>query len=94
MTLRPGVKADSLTATQLRVALGESPSVLRPHLIRVVDEIPLSALFRPLSTVFLAEGLPKPGRGSGTATRRAGTGATRGPPQPSWTGRLRRSTMP
>jgi len=61
VTLRPGVKADSLTATQLRVALGEFPSVLRPHLIRVVDEIPLSASFRPLSTVFLAEGLPKPG---------------------------------
>ena len=61
MTLRPGVKPDSLTVTQLRIALGEYRADARPHLIHVVDEIPKSASFRPLSTGLVEEGLPKPG---------------------------------
>ncbi|MDH3052094.1 AMP-binding protein [Gordonia alkanivorans] len=61
LTLRPDAKPESLTVTQLRIALGEFPAEIRPHLIRVVDEIPHSASYRPLSTVFAAEGLPKPG---------------------------------
>ncbi|WP_238423303.1 AMP-binding protein [Gordonia sp. 'Campus'] len=61
MTLRPEVKPDSLTVTQLRIALGEFQAEQRPHLIRIVDDIPQSASFRPLSTGFVSEGIPRPG---------------------------------
>ncbi|MCR5977437.1 alpha/beta fold hydrolase [Gordonia jinghuaiqii] len=61
LTLRSGAKVESLTVTQLRVALGQFPAQERPHLIRVVDEIPVSASYRPLSTGFVDEGIPAPG---------------------------------
>ena len=61
MTLRPGVTPDSLTVTQLRIALGEYRAEERPHLVHVVDDIPQSASFRPLSTGLVEDGLPKPG---------------------------------
>ncbi|MGB3706806.1 AMP-binding protein [Gordonia sp. (in: high G+C Gram-positive bacteria)] len=51
----------SLTPTQIRVALGELPAEQRPHLVRIVDEIPLSESFRPLTRSFAAKGMPKPG---------------------------------
>ncbi len=47
--------------TKLRVALGELPAPQRPHLIRVVDEIPVSDSYRPMATAFAREGVPQPG---------------------------------
>lgn len=61
VTLRAGVTADAITVTQLRVALGSLPAERRPHLIELVDDIPVSESYRPLSTGFAARGLPKPG---------------------------------
>ena len=60
LTLRPGASPDSLTATSLRMGLGEMPAFLRPHLIVVVDEIPLSSSYRPLTAALGARGLPEP----------------------------------
>lgn len=61
LTLRDGANPDSLTVTQLRIALGEFRAEDRPHLIHIVDEIPHSASYRPLSTPFVSEGIPEPG---------------------------------
>ena len=60
LTLRTGASADSLTVTALRLALGEVPA-LRPHLICVVDEIPVSSSYRPLAAALAANGIPEPG---------------------------------
>nr|WP_221247471.1 AMP-binding protein [Gordonia humi] len=59
ISLRTG--STSITPTALRVALGEMPSDLRPDLVWVTDEIPLSESFRPISSGFAARGLPRPG---------------------------------
>ncbi|MGC5246395.1 AMP-binding protein [Gordonia sp. DT219] len=61
VTLLPTATRDSLTVTKLRVALGEFPSAERPHLIRVVDDIPVSNSYRPQVTELVRAGLPKPG---------------------------------
>lgn len=61
VTLRSGVKPDSLTVSRLRAGLGELPASHRPHLIRVVEEIPVSQSYRPTTSALRAEGLPKPG---------------------------------
>lgn len=61
LTLRPSMREESLTVTKLRVALGELPAPQRPHLIRVVDEIPVSDSYRPMATAFAREGVPQPG---------------------------------
>ncbi|MEE4025915.1 AMP-binding protein [Gordonia sp. PKS22-38] len=61
LTLRPNRKTDSLTVTQLRIALGELGAHQRPHLIHVVDEIPVSDAYRPVSSGFARRGLPHPG---------------------------------
>ncbi|MDL9938928.1 alpha/beta fold hydrolase [Gordonia sp. ABSL1-1] len=61
ITLRAGTGIESLTPTQLRVALGELPASQRPRLIRVVEEIPVSNSYRPLSRDLAAEGIPRPG---------------------------------
>ncbi|HMS73919.1 AMP-binding protein [Gordonia sp. (in: high G+C Gram-positive bacteria)] len=61
LTLRTGASADSLTVTALRLALGEVPAALRPHLICVVDEIPVSSSYRPLAAALAANGIPEPG---------------------------------
>lgn len=61
VTLLPSVKGDSLTVTKLRVALGEFPAEQRPHLIRVVDEIPVSDSYRPMSAELARHGMPRPG---------------------------------
>ncbi len=58
-TLRPGTT--SITPTVLRVGLGELESSERPDLVHLVDEIPMSESFRPMSSAFAAKGLPKPG---------------------------------
>ncbi|MFT4126943.1 MAG: AMP-binding protein [Gordonia sp. (in: high G+C Gram-positive bacteria)] len=64
VTLRAEVSPDALTATTLRVGLGEVVANLRPHLIHVVDEIPVSDSYRPLSTALARAGLPTPGPGA------------------------------
>lgn len=61
VTLRADAKPDALTATALRIGLGELAVGQRPHLIRVVDEIPVTDAYRPISTRFAREGIPKPG---------------------------------
>ncbi|MCH5641371.1 MULTISPECIES: AMP-binding protein [unclassified Gordonia (in: high G+C Gram-positive bacteria)] len=61
VSLRSNVNADALTVSSLRIALGELPAHQRPHLIRVVDEIPLTDAYRPISATFAREGLPRPG---------------------------------
>ncbi|GAA1483037.1 acyl-CoA synthetase [Gordonia sinesedis] len=61
VSLRPDATADALTVTQLRVALGSLPAERRPHLIEVVEEIPVSESYRPLATEIARRGLPRPG---------------------------------
>lgn len=61
LTLRADHPAESLTVTQLRIALGEFVAEQRPHLIHLVDEIPVSDAYRPLSSGFAQRGLPRPG---------------------------------
>lgn len=59
LTLRDGVT--SLTPTQLRVALGELEATERPHLVFVVNDIPVSESYRPLGSALVRRGMPKPG---------------------------------
>lgn len=59
ITLRDGVNA--VNPTLLRVALGELAAAERPHLIRVVNDIPISESYRPLGSSFVRAGMPKPG---------------------------------
>ena len=59
VTMRSDV--DSLTVTQLRLGLGALPAHRRPHLVRVVDEIPVSESYRPQAAALAARGVPKPG---------------------------------
>ncbi|MGC4964179.1 AMP-binding protein [Gordonia sp. DT101] len=60
-TRRRGDRAESLTVSALRIGLGALPAEERPHLIWVVDEIPVSDSYRPLATRFARMGLPRPG---------------------------------
>ncbi|WP_454165973.1 alpha/beta fold hydrolase [Gordonia iterans] len=57
--LRPG--QNSVTPTQLRVALGELPATERPHLIQVVSTIPISESYRLVSSDLVRRGVPRPG---------------------------------
>ncbi|MFM9379393.1 AMP-binding protein [Gordonia sp. VNK21] len=61
ISLREGTA--SVTPTQLRVGLGELPADERPHLIQVVDEVPVSESYRPLAAGFARRGVPRPGPG-------------------------------
>ncbi|MFW0793056.1 AMP-binding protein [Gordonia sp. CPCC 205515] len=62
VTLRRGDgRAESLTVSSLRIGLGLLPAELRPHLVWVVDEIPVSDSYRPLVTALARRGLPHPG---------------------------------
>ena len=61
ITLRDDARADSLTVTQLRVAFGALPAESRPHLIHIVDDIPVSDSYRPLSNELRRAGVPRPG---------------------------------
>ncbi|NMO04887.1 alpha/beta fold hydrolase [Gordonia sp. TBRC 11910] len=54
-------KADSITVTQLRTALGTLPAKQRPHLITLVDDIPVSESYRPLWVEMAKRGVPAPG---------------------------------
>ncbi|GAB18984.1 putative fatty-acid--CoA ligase [Gordonia effusa NBRC 100432] len=54
-------KADSITVTQLRTALGGLPAKQRPHIICLVDEIPVSESYRPLWVEMAKRGVPAPG---------------------------------
>nr|WP_169727328.1 alpha/beta fold hydrolase [Segniliparus rugosus] len=60
VTLRPGAR---LRATDLQLGLGPVPASERPHLVRVVPEIPLSPTYRPIGYKLQADGTPRPGRG-------------------------------
>ena len=61
LTMRSDVDVDSLTVTQLRLGLGALPAHRRPHLVCVVDEIPVSESYRPQASALAARGVPKPG---------------------------------
>jgi putative long chain acyl-CoA synthase len=56
-----GGRSESLTVSALRVGLGGLAAERRPHLIWVVEEIPVSDSYRPLARRLSARGLPRPG---------------------------------
>jgi putative long chain acyl-CoA synthase len=58
VTLSSGAK---LTAAGLTSALGSLPRDQRPAIVHIVDRIPLTPSYRPLSTTLRAAGLPAPG---------------------------------
>ncbi|MGL6233974.1 MAG: AMP-binding protein [Segniliparus sp.] len=60
VTLHPSAR---LRMADLQLGLGPLPPAQRPHLVRVVPEIPLSPTYRPLGHKLQAEGSPRPGRG-------------------------------
>lgn len=61
ITLRSEGAIDNLTVSQLRVGLGSLPADQRPHLIHVVDDMPVSESYRPVAAAFERRGVPKPG---------------------------------
>ncbi|GAC70989.1 alpha/beta fold hydrolase [Gordonia soli] len=61
VSTRQGARSESLTVSQLRIGLGALPAEQRPHLIWVVDEIPVSESYRPLVGPLVRQGVPKPG---------------------------------
>ncbi|NDK90663.1 AMP-binding protein [Gordonia desulfuricans] len=63
ITLRADARPESLTVTQLRVALGDLPAEERPHLICLVEEIPVSGSYRPVAAALAADGVPRPAAG-------------------------------
>lgn len=56
-----GGRRESLTVSALRIGLGGLPAEERPHLVWVVDEIPVSDSYRPLVSTLAKRGLPAPG---------------------------------
>ena len=62
MTLRPG---HELSAETLSRALGEVPEGHRPAVVHVIDEIPVTTWFRPLTGPLREAGLPEPADGAG-----------------------------
>jgi len=50
-----------LTAANLTTALGGLPRDQRPAIVHIVDRIPLTPSYRPLSTALQEAGLPAPG---------------------------------
>jgi putative long chain acyl-CoA synthase len=60
VTLRP---EHELTAEMLSRALSEVPEGHRPAVVHVVDEIPVTTWFRPLTRPLREAGLPQPGDG-------------------------------
>jgi putative long chain acyl-CoA synthase len=50
-----------LTAASLTTALGGLPRDQRPAIVHIVDRIPLTPSYRPLSTTLREAGLPAPG---------------------------------
>ncbi|HEX7321565.1 MAG TPA: AMP-binding protein [Mycobacterium sp.] len=53
-------KAGALTAASLTTAVGSLPRDQRPAIVHIVDRIPLTPAYRPLSTALRAAGLPAP----------------------------------
>jgi putative long chain acyl-CoA synthase len=60
VTLRPGRTLDAETVTG---AFAEVPQKDRPTVVQVVDEIPVTTWFRPLTGPLQAAGLPRPADG-------------------------------
>jgi putative long chain acyl-CoA synthase len=60
VTLRAG---HELTTDDLTSALGSLQPEQRPAVVHVVEEIPVTTWFRPLTTPLRAEGMPEPGEG-------------------------------
>lgn len=54
-------KDSVLTGAALTAALGGLPGDQRPGIVHIVDRIPLTPSYRPLSTALRAAGLPEPG---------------------------------
>jgi putative long chain acyl-CoA synthase len=54
-------KGGNLTAASLTSALSSLPCGQRPAIVHIVDRIPLTPSYRPLSTTLRAAGLPAPG---------------------------------
>lgn len=54
-------KDSVLTGAVLTAALGGLPGDQRPGIVHIVDRIPLTPSYRPLSTALRAAGLPEPG---------------------------------
>ncbi|MDT5346917.1 MAG: putative long chain acyl-CoA synthase [Mycobacterium sp.] len=54
-------KGGVLTGDTLTTALGHLPVDQRPAIVHIVDRIPLTPAYRPLSTALRAAGLPMPG---------------------------------
>jgi putative long chain acyl-CoA synthase len=61
VTLRPGRE---LTARELGGALGDLEPEQRPAVVHVVDRIPVTTWFRPLTKELRAAGIPEPGEGT------------------------------
>jgi putative long chain acyl-CoA synthase len=83
--LRPGEAADEipvaavtlragheLTPEMLSTAVSELPRHDRPTLVQVVDEIPVTTWFRPLTTPLRAQGMPPANTGSAWYLDRGG----------------------
>ena len=76
-------KGGVLTAASLTTALGGLPRDQRPAIVHIVDRIPLTPSYRPLSTALQEAGLPTPGKGPGTTTSPTVTIDNRPPPSTS-----------
>ena len=61
VTTRRSGRTESLTVSQLRIALGGLPPAERPHLVCVVEAIPVSESHRPISAGLARSGVPRPG---------------------------------
>jgi putative long chain acyl-CoA synthase len=60
ITLRAGREID---AKEIAAALAVLPRAQRPAVVRVVERIPVTTWFRPLTKPLRAEGIPEPGEG-------------------------------
>jgi putative long chain acyl-CoA synthase len=60
VTLCPG---QTLSAETLTDALDELPEGQRPAVVQVIDEMPVTTWFRPLTRPLREAGLPKPAKG-------------------------------
>jgi putative long chain acyl-CoA synthase len=60
VTLRQG---ESLTASELGLALSELPRHGRPAVVHVVDRLPVTTWYRPLTQQLREAGIPEPGGG-------------------------------
>jgi putative long chain acyl-CoA synthase len=61
VTLRAGCK---LSAAEVTEALARLPAEGRPAVVRIVDQIPVTTWYRPLTAPLRAAGLPAPGSGA------------------------------